>query len=210
MPRGRVLDATSSGAVAVARAARAARVGAPAGDPAVVRARRDDPLPRAARPRAVLGRRLGNARRLPGPGRAAAGARTVGRRSATCCCASSRARTPTATGRSGSCSSSAIAASAPTTRTATSSSGRCSRSRSTCSRPTTARSSTWWCRSSCRRPTRAPSARRSWAHVERALGVIARRRSPARRSPPTGTATGTTRSSPSTRRCASASAAPGR
>ena len=42
----------------------------------------------AARPRAVLGRRLGHARRLPGPGRAAARARSRARRCATCCCAS--------------------------------------------------------------------------------------------------------------------------
>ena len=54
-------------------------------------------------------------------------------------------RTPTATGRSGSCSSSASATSAPATRTATSCSGRCWRWRSTCSPPTTRRSSTRSC-----------------------------------------------------------------
>ena len=50
---------------------------APGGDPAVVRARRADPLPRAARARAVLGRRLGHARRVPGARRAAARARAL-------------------------------------------------------------------------------------------------------------------------------------
>ena len=82
------------------------------GHPALAHARRVDPPSRAARPRAVLRRRLGHARRLPGSGRAAARARARARRCATCCCASSATRTRTATGRSGSCSSSASAASA--------------------------------------------------------------------------------------------------
>ena len=137
------------------------RRGAPARDPAVVRPRRADPLPRAARPGAVLGRRLGHARRVPGAGRAAPGARPVGAAARPAARASSRTRTPTATGRSGSCSSTASAASAPATRTATSCSGRCSRSRSTCSPPRTPRSSTRSCRSSIPAGDAGRSTRRS-------------------------------------------------
>ena len=162
----------------------------------MVRARRADPLPRAARSRAVLGRRLGHARRLPGTGRAAARARPLraGARPAA-------ARLPQPERRRRLAAVVHVLRAraqhpSRTTRTATSSSGRCSRSRSTCSRPTTRRSSTSRCRSSTRRATRAPSTRRIWQHVERALGVIdAARRSRARGSPPTATATGTTRSS---------------
>ena len=48
------------------------------GHPALAHARRVDPPSRAARPRAVLGRRLGHARRVPGSGRVAALARAHG------------------------------------------------------------------------------------------------------------------------------------
>ena len=155
-----------------------------------------DPLPRAARARAVLRRRLGHARRLPGAGRAAARARPHGAAARPAAARLRAPRTPTATGRSGSCSSSASAASAPATRTATSSSGRCSRSRSTCSRPTTPRSSTT--------PVpffhpdgdaAAETATRAGARRARARRRSRRAQSRARASPPTATATGTTRCS---------------
>jgi hypothetical protein len=97
---------------------------------AVAAPERADPLPRTARPRAVLGRRLGHARRLPGPGRAAARARRPAPMR-DLLLRVMKAQRPTATGRSGSCSSSATPRSAPATRTATSCSGRCSRSAST-------------------------------------------------------------------------------
>ena len=119
-----------------ASAARGRRRGA-AGHSPLVRPQRPDPLPRAARARAVLRRRLGHARRVPGAGRAAARARPLGAAARPAAARLRATRTPTATGRSGSCSSSANATSAPATRTATSSSGRCSRSRSTCWPPTT-------------------------------------------------------------------------
>jgi CRISPR-associated protein Csx3 len=55
-----------------------------------------------------------------------------------------------------------------------------------------------------------PGKRRAvWEHVLRALAVTRSARSPAPRSRPTATATGTTRCSRPTRRCASTCAAPG-
>ena len=65
------LSATAASAV------RGRRRGA-AGHPPLVHPQRPDPLPGAARARAVLRRRLGHARRVPGPGRVAAGARPLG------------------------------------------------------------------------------------------------------------------------------------
>ena len=75
-------DALPPAASPLARARRA-----PRRYRALVRAQRVRSLPVAARPRAVLGRRLGHARCVPGAGRAAAGARSRRRRSAICCCA---------------------------------------------------------------------------------------------------------------------------
>ena len=150
--------------------AAASRVHAPAGAPPRSRACRTScPGSRTTRSSTTSRRAASSSTR------AAAGARATSARArssccsrsaarsrcATSCCASSRPRTPTATGRSGSRSSSATAASAPATRTATSSSGRCSRSRSTCSRPTTATCSTPRCRSSIPTATPPPRPRRS-------------------------------------------------
>ena len=97
---------------------------APRRDAALVRARRADPLSRTARSRAVLGRRLGHARCLPGSGRDSCSRSGTCRRARSAAAAYSATRTRTAIGRSGSCSSSASAPSAPATRTATSCSGR--------------------------------------------------------------------------------------
>jgi CRISPR-associated protein Csx3 len=95
-------------------------------------------------------------------------------------------------------------------RTATSSSGRSWRSRSTSPGATTAppraRSVPFFHPDGEERGERATIL----AHVERALDVVARRTIPGRTSSPTGTATGTTRCSPSIPRCASGSAARGR
>ncbi len=98
--------------------------GAPRRDGPMVHAERSRPLSLAARPRAVLGRRLGHARCLSGAGRDAARVGPRWRRCVTSCFVSWPTRIRTETGRSGSCSSSANAVSALVTRTATSSSGR--------------------------------------------------------------------------------------
>ena len=131
-----------------------------------------------------------------GPVETAARARHDGSRCAICCCGCSRRRTPTATGRNGSCSSSASAAFDRPIRTATSSSGRCWRWPSTSLHRTT--SSLLDEVVPFFHPQGDDQAEQAtiWGHVERALAVIAAARHPGHAVwPPMATATGTTRCS---------------
>ena len=174
--------------------------------PALVRAQRARALPLAARARAVLRRRLGHARRLPGPGRDAAGARPA-RADARPAAARVRGAEPRRR----------LAAVVHVLRAR----ARHPRRRLARRHRVLAAARRW--RDTCSPPaTRAlldealpfhddgGDASTLWQHVERALARD--RGAPHRRhriSRPTATATGTTRCSRPTRRCASACAAPG-
>ena len=77
-PPGQALMPSLALESAAPRGSAGERAAQPRGDGALVRAERARPLPLAARSRAVLGRRLGDPRRLPGAGRDAARAGTTG------------------------------------------------------------------------------------------------------------------------------------
>ena len=175
----------------------------------LVHAQRVRALPVPARPGAVLRRRLGNARRLPGPGRDAARAGARGADPRPAAARHEGSRTPMATGHSGSCSSSANAASAPAIRMATSCSGRCWCSPSICIASGDA--------GVLEEPVPFLRLRRAsgrgagdgWQHVQRALRSSRSESSRVPRSPPTVMATGTIHCSRPIRRCANRCAAPG-